>query len=93
MDPCSGNGAEFVSGAFPVWFRGECEEIRGRVLRLHVLANSDTEEDQALKLKVRDTIVETAANLFDTAADEAQALERARERLPELEAAAQQRVW
>ena len=74
-------------------FAGECEEIRGRVLRLHVLANSDTEEDQALKLKVRDTIVETAANLFDTAADEAQALERARERLPELEAAAQQRVY
>lgn len=74
-------------------FAGECEEIRGRVLRLHVLANSDAEEDQALKLKVRDTIVETAANLFDTAADEAQALEQARECLPELEAAAQQRVY
>ena len=48
-------------------FAGECEEIRGRVLRLHVLANSDSQEDQALKLKVRDAVVETAAGLFDSA--------------------------
>lgn len=74
-------------------FAGECNEIRGRVLRLHVLANSDSEEDQALKLKVRDTIVETAAGLFDTAGNEAEALEQAKKRLPEIEAAAQQRVY
>ncbi|HIW74230.1 MAG TPA: stage II sporulation protein R [Firmicutes bacterium] len=74
-------------------FAGECEEIRGRVLRLHVLANSDSQEDQALKLKVRDAVVETAAGLFDTAADEAEALEQAKARLPEIEAAAQQRVY
>lgn len=74
-------------------FAGECEEIRGRVLRLHVLANSNSEEDQALKLKVRDTVVEKAAGLFDTATDEGEALAQARERLPEIEAAAQQRVY
>ena len=45
-------------------FAGECEEIRGRVLRLHVLANSDTEEDQALKLKVRDRIIAEAPYIF-----------------------------
>ena len=74
-------------------FAGECEEIRGRVLRLHALAISDSQEDQALKLKVRDAVVETAAGLFDTAADEAEALEQAKARLPEIEAAAQQRVY
>lgn len=74
-------------------FAGECEEIRGRVLRLHVLANSDSEADQALKLKVRDTVVQTAAGLFDDAANEAEALEQAKARLPEIEAAAQRRVY
>lgn len=34
------------------------EDISGNVVRLHVIANSDTESDQQLKLKVRDTIVE-----------------------------------
>ena len=31
--------------------------IAGKILRLHVLANSDSKEDQALKLKVRDSIL------------------------------------
>ena len=33
------------------------EQLAGEVLRLHVLANSDSEKDQALKLKVRDEIL------------------------------------
>jgi stage II sporulation protein R len=74
-------------------FTGECNEIRERVLRLHVLANSNTKEDQQLKLKVRDTVTETAAGLFDTAADEGEALEQAKAKLPIIEAAAQQRVY
>ena len=32
------------------------QEIAGKVLRFHVRANSDSKEDQALKLKVRDAI-------------------------------------
>lgn len=32
-------------------------EIYDKILRLHVLANSDSEEDQQLKLKVRDAIL------------------------------------
>ena len=38
--------------------------IRQEVLRLHVLANSDSDEDQALKLKVRDRILSEAGTLF-----------------------------
>ena len=34
-------------------FAAQCEQIPNEVFRLHVLANSDSEEDQALKLKVR----------------------------------------
>ncbi len=42
-------------GVMPV--HGEAEIYDG-VLRLHVVANSDSEEDQALKLLVRDRVVE-----------------------------------
>ncbi len=35
------------------------------VLRLHVLANSDSPEDQELKLKMRDCIIKKMENLFD----------------------------
>ena len=34
------------------------EEIKDKLIRFHVIANSDTEEDQSLKLKVRDKVVE-----------------------------------
>ena len=74
-------------------FSGECNEIRQRVLRLHVLANSDSKEDQELKLKVRDRVVEVAAGLFDTARNESEALKLAEESLDSIEAAAQQCVY
>lgn len=74
-------------------FSGECSQIRERVLRLHVLANSDSEEDQQLKLKVRDTVVETAAGLFDTVTNKDGAIAQVEQMLPEIVAAAQQRVY
>ena len=40
-------------------------EIYDSVLRLHVIANSDTEADQALKLKVRDAVLSESEGLFD----------------------------
>lgn len=73
-------------------FAGECDQIRQRVLRLHVLANSDSEEDQQLKLKVRDDVVAASAGLFDEVGSAGEAMERAREKLPELEETARRRV-
>ncbi len=43
------------------------QELSDKVVRLHVLANSDSEEDQALKLKVRDRILAYAEPLLGTA--------------------------
>ncbi len=37
-----------------VGFSNVCEELEEDVLRVHILANSDSEEDQNLKLQVRD---------------------------------------
>ncbi len=57
-------------------FAGEVDDLRSRVLRLHILANSDSDVDQAVKLKVRDAVVEECAGLLDGAenADDAAAL-------------------
>ena len=40
------------------------EELADKVVRLHVLANSDSEEDQALKLQVRDAVLDRAEALL-----------------------------
>ncbi len=48
-------------GLLPV--HGE-EEIYDKVVRLHVLANSDSEEDQAVKLMVRDAILDVTVPLL-----------------------------
>ncbi len=48
-------------------FSGRCDVIRSSVLRLHILANSDSESDQNLKLLVRDAIQNEAGYIFDEA--------------------------
>ena len=39
-------------------------EIYDSVIRLHVVANSDSKEDQSLKLSVRDAVLEESAELI-----------------------------
>lgn len=55
-------------------FSFECEGIRNKILRMHVIANSDSVEDQHLKLKVRDAVLTKGKELFDGSitADEAE---------------------
>ncbi|MCL2088703.1 MAG: stage II sporulation protein R [Oscillospiraceae bacterium] len=50
-------------------FAKECDQIRSSVLRLHVLANSDSKEDQELKEEVRDRILSDTRGMFDNAED------------------------
>lgn len=57
-------------------------------IRLHVIANSDSEDDQALKLLVRDRILETAAARLTYTESKEEAEAALGEILPELEAAA-----
>lgn len=45
-------------------FDRTCRKVRRDVIRLHVLANSDREEDQALKLQVRDRVLEQVDALY-----------------------------
>ena len=46
------------------WLTREQQELADSVIRFHVIANSDTEEDQALKLAVRDRVLEEAEGLY-----------------------------
>ena len=45
-------------------FEARCEELRNGVLRLHIIANSDSKEDQNLKLAVRDEILQNGVDIF-----------------------------
>ena len=63
-------------------------EIYDTVVRLHVLANSDSDEDQALKLKVRDGVLEAAAPYLTECKTQADAVEALTAHLTDLEAAA-----
>lgn len=47
----------------------EHTDLAGRVIRLHVIANSDHPADQALKLQVRDRILECAAASYEPGDD------------------------
>ena len=57
-------------GIMPI--HGEAE-IYDSVIRLHVLANSDSQEDQALKLTVRDEILKVTSELLSECNDQAEA--------------------
>lgn len=56
-------------------FDEKCNDLRDGVLRLHILANSDSKEDQALKLKVRDSILNVSNGLFENQNTKAEAIE------------------
>lgn len=73
-------------GLFPV--HGEAE-IYDTVVRLHVLANSDSDEDQALKLEVRDAVLSVTAPLLEGCTDRDVAIARLNEHMDEIRAAAE----
>lgn len=73
-------------------FYSQCEGIRDNVVRLHILANSDSTADQTLKMQVRDAVTAAAEGWLDGAENSMEALTIAEKRLPELQEVAQQTV-
>ena len=73
-----------------VAFAAECENVRRDVLRLHVVADSDSELDQQLKLLVRDAILEKGSELFDGTVTAQAAQQIITPRISELEAIAEE---
>ena len=65
------------------------QKIYQDFIRLHVLANSDTEEDQNLKLEMRDYILGDIAALTKNCKDVTEAAEKIRDGLKNIESKAQ----
>lgn len=69
-------------------FSAECDLLRRNVLRLHIPANSNTAEDQAVKLRVRDAVLKEAALWYGETKDFESALASVCTHLESLEEAA-----
>lgn len=69
-------------------FFAECDLLSRNVLRLHIPANSDSAADQAVKLAVRDAVLEEAALWYGNAEDFDTALAAVCTHLESIEAAA-----
>ncbi len=81
----------FITAVFCEGICAYAESRRGiteDVFRLHVIANSDSDEDQALKLRVRNAVLEASADIFGGAVSAADAKQLSEENLQLFEAAA-----
>lgn len=65
-------------------------ELYDRILRLHVIADSDSDADQAVKLKVRDAVLKLLGDEMETSPDLEQARTAAERLMPEAERVARQ---
>lgn len=66
-------------------FAAQCESVQSEVLRLHIPANSDSEYDQQLKLRLRDFVLEEYSSRLACESDVQQAIAQTAELLPEIE--------
>ncbi len=73
-------------------FALECDDIRDKVLRLHIIAASNSDEDQNLKYKVRDAVLLAGAEIFDGSVNIENAVEKITPRLEYLETVAEKTV-
>lgn len=87
--------AMLLGMAFSVFCAGFCgfaedyRDITQTVFRLHILANSDSEEDQSLKLKVRDAVLEENSDIFGDCKSAEEAASEARKHMDEIKASAE----
>ena len=67
--------------------------IADSVFRLHVIANSDSDEDQALKLKVRDSLLEYMNSLCSSTSSKEEAMRIANENIDDFTKIAQDVIY
>ena len=76
-----------MAALFGSWLGTQQRALADKVIRLHVIANSDSEADQALKLQVRDRILAEAGDLFAQGGSRAEAEAAIAARLEDIAAA------
>lgn len=70
-------------------FEESYSDITETVFRLHILANSDSEEDQQLKLQVRDAVLEETSYIFDGKGSAEESAKAAENNLTEIKSVAE----
>lgn len=65
-----------LAAAYTAPFIKTSERISNDVFRLHILANSDDQSDQQLKLKVRDAVLEKGKDIFEGCTSLEETIER-----------------
>ena len=78
--------------ALTIPFFDSCEELYSDVMRIHILANSDSAADQSLKLAVRDRVLEACSRYYDGCSGKDEALDITRSHIGEIEAAAEREI-
>jgi stage II sporulation protein R len=68
------------------------ETYAAEVVRFHVLANSDSDADQALKLQVRDAVGSYVSSILVNVSSREQTLDCIRDHLEEIEAVAEEEI-
>ena len=76
-----------------VHLSAECKEISNEVLRLHILANSDSKDDQNLKLKLRDYLLKDTSNIFKGSNSKEDSIRLVKENLKKIENKAQEFIY
>ncbi len=79
----------FVLTALADWHQRTAARVRADTIRLHILANSDTWDDQLLKLQVRDAVLEQVTAATQYAETKQQAVQTLRTAMPDLQRTAQ----
>ena len=67
----------------------DAQRLREELIRLHVVANSDSLADQALKLRVRDAVTDSLRQELQNAGDAEQAKQYIQEKLPYIQQVAE----
>lgn len=73
-------------------FSSQCDNVRRDTLRLHILANSDSAADQALKIKVRDAVLSAMSENMGEAKTKQQAVGIAAESIALIEKTAAETI-
>lgn len=66
-------------------FQAECTRLPDDVFRLHIIANSDSEADQSLKLKIRDEVLKFTCAIYQNADSKESAESLTKENISEIE--------
>ena len=74
------------------WSTQEQDVLERKMIRLHVIANSDAQDDQALKLQVRDAVLAQATDILQQSRDMVDAERKLSLALPAIETAAREKV-